>query len=209
MKANLYTLAYAGVLGTVCALLLTAVASFTGPYRKANEEAEKIINILTALKIPFDANAAPAELLEIAALNINRQKKHEIELYVYWRADAPDQIEAVAVDFSGPGVWGVIKGILALEGDMDTIRGITFYQQQETPGLGGEIVTEAFRKRFTGKSITDSAGKPGIVIGTGAIGDNEVEAISGATLTCSKVQDMLNAVIESIAGEKQLWQMID
>ena len=47
------------------------------------------------------------------------------------------------------------------------------------------------------------------LIGAGAIGDNEVEAISGATLTCDKVQDMLNAVIEGIAGEKQLWQMID
>ncbi len=209
MKANLYTLAYAGVMGTICALLLTAVASFTGPYRRANEEAEKILNILTALKIPFDADAAPAELLEIAARNINTQKKHELEFYVYWRADAPDQIEAVAVDFSGPGVWGAIKGILALEADMNTIRGITFYQQQETPGLGGEIAAEAFRRQFEGKSITDTAGKPGIVIRTGAIGGNEVEAISGATLTCDKVQDMLNAVIEGIAGEKQLWQMID
>ncbi len=209
MKANLYTLAYAGVMGTVCALLLTAVASFTGPYRQANEEAEKILNILTALKIPFDADAAPAELLEIAARNISTQKKHELEFYVYSPAGAPDQIEAVAVDFSGPGVWGAIKGILALEADMNTIRGITFYQQQETPGLGGEIATEAFRRQFEGKSITDTAGKPGIVIGAGAIGGNEVEAISGATLTCDKVQDMLNAVIENIAGEKQLWQMID
>ncbi len=209
MKANLYTLAYAGVMGTACALLLTAVASFTEPYRRANEEAEKILNILTALKIPFDADAAPAELLEIADQHINTQKKDELEFYVYSPAGALHQIEAVAIDFSGPGVWGAIKGILALEGDMNTIRGITFYQQQETPGLGGEIVTEAFRKRFTSKSITDSAGKPGIVIRTGAIGDNEVEAISGATLTCDKVQDMLNAVIESIAEEKQLWQMID
>ncbi len=209
MKANLYTLAYAGVMGTVCALLLTAVASFTGPYRQANEDAEKILNIITALKIPFDADAAPAELLEIAARNIHTQKKHELEFYVYSPATAPDQIEAVAVDFSGPGVWGAIKGILALEGDLDTIRGITFYQQQETPGLGGEIAAEAFRRQFAGKSITDSVGKPGMVIRAGAIGDNEVEAISGATLTCSKVQDMLNAVIEGIVGEKQLWQMID
>ncbi len=209
MKANLYTLAYAGVMGTVCALLLTAVASFTGPYRQANEEAEKIVNILTALKIPFDRDAVPAELLEIAAHNIDTQKKHEMELYVYWGTVAPDQIEAVAINFSGPGVWGPIKGILALEADMNTIRGITFYQQQETPGLGGEIAAEAFRRQFEGKSITDTAGKPGIVIRTGAIGSNEVEAISGATLTCVKVQDMLNAVIESIAGEKQLWQIID
>jgi len=41
-----------------------------------------------------------------------------------------------------------------------------------------------------------------MVIGAGAIGGNEVEAISGATLTCDKVQDMLNAVIERIAGDK-------
>jgi Na+-transporting NADH:ubiquinone oxidoreductase subunit NqrC len=41
VKNNVYTLFYAGVLGTVCSLLLTAAASFTKPYQQANAKAEK------------------------------------------------------------------------------------------------------------------------------------------------------------------------
>jgi len=53
MRGNWYTLGYAGVLGSVCALLLTAAASFTAPYTAANADAEKKRNILDVLQISF------------------------------------------------------------------------------------------------------------------------------------------------------------
>ena len=43
MKDNLYTIGYAGVLGTVCALLLTGVASFTAPYKANNARVEEVL----------------------------------------------------------------------------------------------------------------------------------------------------------------------
>jgi len=88
---------------------------------------------------------------------------------------------------------------------MKTIRGITFYEQEETPGLGGDIVTEGFRKRFVGKTIHDKDDNMGIVIckpGT-AKEQNEIDGITGATMTCDKVQAMLNEVIKSIVEEKE------
>jgi Na+-transporting NADH:ubiquinone oxidoreductase subunit C len=88
---------------------------------------------------------------------------------------------------------------------MSTIRGITFYEQEETPGLGGEIVTEGFRKGFVGKRIHDKEDNVGIVIGKpgSAQEQNEIDGISGATMTCEKVQAMLNEAIESIFKGKQ------
>ena len=53
----------------------------------------------------------------------------------------------------GAGLWGGIGGYLALDADKNTIFGVNFNHESETPGLGGEIVTEKFRKQFIGKHI--------------------------------------------------------
>ena len=202
MKGNVYTLCYAAVLGGVCAFLLTAAASFTAPYKAANEQAEEVLNILTALKVPFDEGASSQELLEVFNTNVRAESADDIELFVYSPKEASGKTEAVVVRFAGPGLWGQIKGFLALESDMRTIRGLTFYHHEETPGLGGEISADWFREQFVGKKIVDASGKGGIVIRMGGdLANNEDDGITGATMTCDKVQEMLNNVITDIIGE--------
>jgi Na+-transporting NADH:ubiquinone oxidoreductase subunit C len=202
LKGNIYTLVFAAWLGTVCALLLTVAATFTAPYQATNREAEEILNILTALKVPLDLGVSPEQLVEIFSENVNKEVQGERTLYVY-SPDAQGEPEAIAVGFAGPGLWAPIKGILALESDRVTIRGITFYEQEETPGLGGEIVSSGFRDQFAGKSIIDESGKAGIVIkSNGGELVNGVDAITGATMTCDKVQSMLNEVIYTIVKEQ-------
>ena len=204
MKNNVYTLFYAGVLGTVCSLLLTAAASFTAPYQQANAEAEKNRNILGVLQVPYPAESSSQELVQIFEDNVRLEQKGELEMYRYVPPKDSGNKETVAVAFEGPGLWGPIKGFLALEQDMRTIRGVTFYEQEETPGLGGDIVTDKFRDQFVGKSIVDTTGAPGIIINSGGEpAANKVDAISGATMTCDKVQAMLNEAISSIVEEKQ------
>ena len=61
----------------------------------------------------------------------------------------------------------------------------------------------AFKNQFIGKLITGPDGTPGIVIkkpGT-ELAQNEVDGITGATMTCDKVQVMLNKLIEKIVSE--------
>lgn len=202
MKGSLYTLAYAAVLGTVCALLLTAASTVTAPYREANAKAEEISNILTVLKIPFEDSTSSEKLLEIFKNNVREEVMAEETLYIY--SSEQGQVEAIAIRFAGRGLWGPIKGFLALESDRRTIRGVTFYEQEETPGLGGEIVSSWFCQQFIGKSIIDQTGRPGIIIKglTGETSRNQVHAITGATMTCDKVQAMLNKVITKIVEEQ-------
>lgn len=203
MKGNAYTLFYAAVLGSVCALLLTAAASFTAPYKKANAEAEEALNILLALKAPLADEASAAQVLKVLEEAVQQKDRGNLTMYTYSPPDAGGKTLAVATRFSGPGVWGPIKGFLALEPDMKTIRGITFYEQEETPGLGGEIVTSWFREQFVGKSIVGADGKPGMIVSKpGEPAANKVDAISGATMTCDKVQAMLNEAIKNIVEEK-------
>ena len=78
-----------------------------------------------------------------------------------------------------------------------------FYQQEETPGLGGEIGSRWFQEQFEGKSIADAAGNPGfrIVKPGRPAGENAVEGISGATMTSDRVAAMLDRLGKAIAEE--------
>ncbi|MHC4205242.1 MAG: FMN-binding protein [Planctomycetota bacterium] len=199
MKGNIYTIVYAAVLGTACALVLTFAASFTAPYQEANRKAEEVKNILLALNISMPDKASSEQLVEIYKDNVEDDKEQgDITTYV------SNNDGAIAIRFVGPGLWGPIKGFLALDPKMTKIRGITFYEQEETPGLGGDIVNASFRDKFVGLMIRDKAGNPGIIIKNGGeAAINKVDGISGATMTCDKVQEMLNEAIKSIVEEKQ------
>jgi Na+-transporting NADH:ubiquinone oxidoreductase subunit C len=193
---------YAGILGAVCAFLLTATAQFTYPYKQANASAEMISNILTILKVSVEADADSRRLIEIFKTNVFEEEKGDLMIYSY-RPAGQAYVEAVAFPFSGPGLWGQIKGFLVLESDLKTIRGINFYEQEETPGLGGEISSDWFQIQFAGKSIVDQSGKARITISKseGKAEQNQVDTITGATMTCEKVENMLNKVIDTIVEE--------
>jgi Na+-transporting NADH:ubiquinone oxidoreductase subunit C len=110
------------------------------------------------------------------------------------------------VPFTGPGLWGQIHGILALEPDLQTIRGVRFYRHEETPGLGGEISAAWFLEQFPGRKLVGEDGTPGFRIPKpgGAKGaPNAVDGISGATMTCDRVQDMLDGLAKQLAEDSQ------
>jgi Na+-transporting NADH:ubiquinone oxidoreductase subunit C len=153
------------------------------------------------VNLPSDTSAK--RLKEVFKNNVREEQRSGIEAYVRFLPGAQGQVQAIALRFSGPGLWGPIKGFLALEPDMKTIRGLTFYEQEETPGLGGEIATKRFRDQFAGKSIEDEDGNPGVIISSsGDPAPNKVDGISGATMTCDKVQMMLNELIEKISKKE-------
>ena len=58
----------------------------------------------------------------------------------------------------GKGLWSTMYGFLSLEPDFRTVRGITFYEHGETPGLGGEIESEKFKRQWKGKLVRDPDG---------------------------------------------------
>ena len=202
MKGSVYTLFYAASLGTVCSMVLTFAASFTAPYQEANRKAEEVKNILLALNVSVPEKVSSEKLVEIYEKNVQEKEHGGITTYVYTPSGNNDG--AIAMRFAGPGLWGPIKGFLALDPKITKIQGLTFYEQEETPGLGGEIVKPSFRDKFVGLLIRDDAGNPGIIIKSGGeAAANKVDGISGATMTCDKVQEMLNEAIRSIVEEKQ------
>jgi Na+-transporting NADH:ubiquinone oxidoreductase subunit C len=204
MKRNAYTILYAVILGGICSLVPTAVGEMTAPYREANAKAEEIRNILLVLEIPVAQKASAQQLVGQFEKSVRVSSKGGRKLYLSVDNLDSTRVTAVATAFSGPGIWGLIKGFLALDTGMTTIRRISFYQNEETPGLGGEIGTEWFQNKFIGKKIRDASGTPGFRIRrSNAQGPNEIDGISGATLTCGKVQAMLTALIKQIDKERK------
>lgn len=99
------------------------------------------------------------------------------------------------VSVRGKGLWDEIWGNIALEKDLNTIAGVSFDHQAETPGLGAEIKDNAdFYNQFTGKKIYDQNGFRSVYVRKGGAKDDthEVDGISGATITADGVTEMLD-----------------
>ena len=114
------------------------------------------------------------------------------------RAADGDNIEAVILPVYGAGLWSRMYGFLALEKDWATIRGLKFYQQGETPGLGGEIDNPKWRALWRGKQVYDANGQPAIRLVKGHVeasapgAAHQIDGLSGATLTGRGVEHLIN-----------------
>ena len=84
-------------------------------------------------------------------------------------------------------------GYISLDDNKDTVYGTFFDHQGETPGLGAEITTPEFNKEFRNKQIFSGNQLVGILVvkGGNASGANEVDAISGGTITSKGVETMI------------------
>lgn len=197
LKDSTQTIVFAVVLGLVCALLLTGASRFTQPYREANRRAEEIRNFLMALNAPVDESTSADALLEIFERNVEVREEGGSELYAY-RPDPGGEVTTVAVPFQGSGLWGPVKGVMALEPDLKTIRAVRFYDQDETPGLGGEIGAAWFQDQFRGKRFADTEPKFKVVKAGGTTDAHSVEGITGATMTSDRVSHMINLLAENL-----------
>lgn len=109
-----------------------------------------------------------------------------------------------AIPVFGKGLWSTLYGYLALEADLETVRGMTFYAHKETAGLGAEIEQAWFQDNFVGKKIYDEIGMlrtiqvvKGLVEDRIPAGDRQyyVDGISGATMTGRGVSNLLETKI--------------
>lgn len=114
---------------------------------------------------------------------------------VYEMRDRGD-LDMVILPIEGKGLWSTLYGFLALDSDLVTIRGITFYQHGETPGLGGEVENPRWMNLWPGRKAFDAARQVAITVIKGAAGTAEedpyrVDGLSGATITSRGVTHML------------------
>ena len=107
------------------------------------------------------------------------------------------RVVGYALPIAGQGFWAPIKGIIGIDADRTTVTGAVFYEQNETPGLGGEIAKAPFQDQFEGKPL-GSAGAPIQFRRPGRdLRDNEVYAVTGATQTSTRLEGIINAALNA------------
>lgn len=106
-----------------------------------------------------------------------------------------------AIPVFGKGLWSTLYGYLALQQDLDTVAGITFYKHGETAGLGAEIDQAWFQDNFVGKKVFEGNELRSIEVVKGKVGDvysdaadhtYAVDGISGASMTGRGVTNLLD-----------------
>lgn len=77
---------------------------------------------------------------------------------VYCLKDQKGQIDSYIFPIKGFGLWDAIYGFLAMEIDGMTVRGISWFEHKETPGLGAHISNPSWQKQFRGKQLFSDTG---------------------------------------------------
>jgi len=116
---------------------------------------------------------------------------------VYEVADDAGAVDQYVLQVWGNGLWSTMYGYLALDKDGATVRGLTFYEHGETPGLGGEVDSPGWKALWPGRKIFDENGEPAIEVVKGEAGGPEedphrVDGLSGATITSNGVEHLIN-----------------
>ena len=191
MREDTRTLIFAGIVCLVVSLLLSGTAAVLKPAQQANAEFDVKRNIVKAFGIDVAGMARP-DIEATFETHVTEEKAGDLPIFT-WTEDGADAPSKYAFPISGKGLWSMLYGYLALESDLETIAGVSFYKHGETPGLGAEIEKPWFLAQFPGKKLY-AAGAPTefLVVKPGnPLTDSSVDGISGATLTGKGVQALI------------------
>jgi Na+-transporting NADH:ubiquinone oxidoreductase subunit C len=219
-KADRQIVLFAATVCITCSLLLSGAAALLQSRQAYNVELDRKTNVLKAFGVEVAGISAEeveryftdyisevvikpetGEILQNVTSSdlTSDDKKLKTRLPLYrWTEDGV--VKKYALPISGYGLWSTIYGYLAVQSDLSTIVGVTFYDHGETPGLGGEISQPWFQTQFRGKEVRNERGElvPFQVVKGGVANkypDGNVHAVDGitaATITANGVQKFIN-----------------
>ena len=209
-EGKLYTILFVTILVVIVGASLAFVATALKPEQDANMKKEKMQNILNSFGVVADRSNSEEKYKEFIkeefVLDVNGEiiegaKAFDIDLakdktkFPLFIAEQ-DGKKTFIIPARGMGLWDAIWCYVSLNDDLK-VKGIVFDHKAETPGLGAEIKEKYFTESFIGEDIFEASGKlDGLKVVKGYKGgddknDGDVDAISGATLTCNGVTEML------------------
>lgn len=127
---------------------------------------------------------------ELDVAGIKRREKYAL---VYFVKGDDGQNKNVIITVYGKGLWSTMYAYLALEMDLKTVAGISYFDQKETPGLGGEVENPKWVASWDGKVAIED-GEPAIKVVKGGVNPespeaiHQIDALSGATITSNGVE---------------------
>lgn len=220
-NSNTYQILYAAIMVIVVGAVLALVAMSLKPKQQDNIANDKRKQILSAIHCTAPADSVEAiydkyitrsYLVDTtgAVVDTTAGAAFAIDMKKNMKAATPqlpvfeatvDGAKKYILPLYGAGLWGPIWGYVAVNDDGTTIYGAYFSHESETPGLGGEIESADFQQRFDGKHIAyadnGAVSSPSVIKkGQKAETGDQIDAISGATITSKGVDAMLKKCLE-------------
>jgi Na+-transporting NADH:ubiquinone oxidoreductase subunit C len=203
MKKRLFSIAYMFFITLFFTSIVSGVKVFNEERIERNQKAKLQRIILSVLHIPEQGTLSDDIVNQIFETRIKSIQVEGTTLYLGYEDDGKT-ILGYAFPVSGPGFWGPIFGMIAVDSEASKIMGTAFYKHSETPGLGGRITEDWFNAQFEGLPIFPvEKGKKIFYLkpeGTGKA-PNELDAITGATGTSRGVEGFLNNELDRYLRE--------
>ena len=185
--------------------LVTVVKVFNEEKIQINQRVKLQKVILKVLNIPLDHDASDEELVQVFEDRVKQTQVQDRPVYTAY-GPAGESLLGHAVMLSGPGFWGPISAMVAVDADVTKIMGIEFFRHQETPGLGARITEPAFKKQFAGLSLALGPEEKALFSITPSVpgkSPRELDAVTGATNTSRAVDAFLNRELTLFLKEFQ------
>jgi Na+-transporting NADH:ubiquinone oxidoreductase subunit C len=210
-NSNLYIFIYAAVMVIIVAFVLAFVSDTLAPTQQKNVDNDKRKQILFALNIKSENPEADFAKYQIQDIIVNQEgeqiadkggfvvstedMKTGAKLPVYVANVEGETVYVLPMH--GAGVWGPIWGYVGVKADKNTIIGVYFGHEGETPGLGAEITADKFKSEFPSRVLIDENGNALNVVklGKAEVANNEVDGVSAATMTSVGVGNMFQDYI--------------
>lgn len=167
---------------TITALISAAVLASVNDWAKPLIEENRIKAISQAIfqVHPSAVEYEAANFPELSAYKVFDQNKNEI---------------GYAVVHQGNGFQGTIKLIFGIDKDLKKITSLEVLEQVETPGLGSLITEENYTKQFRNLSVNPNVK---LIKGKEKSSDNEVQSITGATISARAVVNIVNDAVKNL-----------
>ncbi|WP_378410813.1 NADH:ubiquinone reductase (Na(+)-transporting) subunit C [Rhodocytophaga aerolata] len=216
---------YATILTVVCGVLLAVASEGLKPLQQANIELEQKESILSSVftlekgddvaaiyeqrvkSYVVDAKGNVVDGKKVEEVDVVEEYKKPVEqrllpVYEIVSENDPNVIDSYVLPLRGYGLWNNIWGFIALDKDLNTVKGVRFEHAGETPGLGARIATEEVQQRYVGKKIADGSQIVAVQMMKGEGNDysdspHKVDGMSGATITAKGLNNMLTEYLKA------------
>jgi Na+-transporting NADH:ubiquinone oxidoreductase subunit C len=198
MKQKVFSIVYMFLITLCFTSIVSAVKYFNDDRIEQNQIVKRQRIVLQVLGIGAFKEMNDQDIVTLFGARIRTVDIEGFQFYIGYE-EGKEKPLGYAFPVEGPGFWGPVYGMVALEPDGRKIRGLAFYKHSETPGLGGRIGEPWFTNQFRGLPVFPIGAEKKIFIlkpeGT-ASAPNELDAITGATGTSRAVESFLNSELD-------------
>jgi len=188
--------------------MVSAVKLFSEEKIETNQRVKLERIVLQVLGVPLTEKSPDKSLSKIFQEGIKTIQVEDKTLYVQYAQDN-ETILGYAFPVGGPGFWGPIYGMVAVDPQASRVLGIAFYKHSETPGLGARMTEDWFTEQFSDLPLFPISGEKKIFYlkaGGTSQEPNELDAITGATGTSRGIETFLNRELDQFL--KKFWKLV-